>query len=130
MNKVTTDVRYVEIDRKHLIAQLELINVNDDQFEISLDSPYAEGLVSGNIVHVNVFVDIFGYDRRDSNREIIVQREEEFELLIEDIVSNEIQFDVEHAGALDFEPLSTLTDYETMLLLGKDAKVLVKFEVR
>ena len=130
MNKVTTDVRYVEIDRKHLIAQLELINVNDDQFEISLDSPYAEGLVSSNIVHVNVFVDIFGYDRRDSNREIIVQREEEFELLIEDIVSNEIQFDVEHAGALDFEPLSTLTDYETMLLLGKDAKVLVKFEVR
>lgn len=130
MNKVTTDVRYVEIDRKHLIAQLELINVNDDQFEISLDSPYAEGLVSGNIVHVNVFVDIFGYDQRDSNREIIVQREEEFELLIEDIVSNEIQFDVKHAGALDFEPSSTLTDYETMLLLGKDAKVLVKFEVR
>lgn len=86
--------------------------------------------MSSNIVHVNVFVDIFGYDRRDSNREIIVQREEEFELLIEDIVSNEIQFDVEHAGALDFEPLSTLTDYETMLLLGKDAKVLVKFEVR
>ena len=30
MNKVTTDVRYVEIDGKHLIAQFELIDANDD----------------------------------------------------------------------------------------------------
>ena len=40
-----------------------------------------------------------------------------------------VQF-LESNDVLDSEPLSTLTDYETMLLLGKDAKVLVKFEVR
>ena len=30
MNKVTTDVKYVEIDGKHLVAQFELINANED----------------------------------------------------------------------------------------------------
>lgn len=39
MNKVSTDVKYVEINGKHLIAHLELIDANDDQFEISLNSP-------------------------------------------------------------------------------------------
>lgn len=44
-------------------------------------------------------------------------------------ITTNVQF-LESKDVLDSEPLSTLTDYETMLLLDKDAKVLVKFEVR
>ena len=130
MNKVTTEVKYVEIDRNHLVAQFELINANEDQFEISLNSPYAEGSVSNGSANVNVFVDIIGYDRRDPDQEIVVQREEEIELSIDDIESAEIQFEVAHRGALESEPLPMLTEVETMLCLGEDAKVLVKFELK
>lgn len=130
MNKVTTEVKYVEIDGNHLVAQFELINANEDQFEISLNSPYAEGSVSNGSANVNVFVDIIGYDRRDPDQEIVVQREEEIELSIDDIESAEIQFEVAHRGALESEPLPMLTEVETMLCLGEDAKVLVKFELK
>lgn len=130
MNKVTTDVKYVEIDGNHLVAQFELINANEDQFEISLNSPYAEGLVSNGSAHVNVLVDIIGYDRRDLDQEIVIQREEEIELSIDDIESAEIQFEVMHRGALESEPLPMLTEMETMLCLGEDAKVVVKFELK
>lgn len=130
MDKVTTEVKYVEIGGKHLIAQLELINTNDDQFEIALAEPFAEGSVSNGFAHITVYVDILGYDRRDPDREIVIQREEEIELSIEDIESAEMQFDVMHKGALDSEPLPTMTDVETMLLLGEDAKVVVRFELK
>lgn len=130
MNKVTTDVKYVEIDGKHLVAQFEVINANDDQFEISLNSQYAEGAMLDNAIAVIVDVDIIGYDRRDSNQEIVIQREEEIELLIDEIESAEIQFDVAHRGALESEPLPMLTDMETMLCLGEDAKVLVRFGLK
>ena len=130
MNKVTTDVQHVEIGSKHLIAQLELINANDDQFEIALAEPFAEGSVSNSFAHITVYVDILGYDRREPDREIIIQREEEIELSIEDVESAEIQFDVMHKGALDSESLPDLTDVETMLCLGEDAKILVKFELK
>lgn len=30
MSKVTTDVKYVEIDGKHLVAQFEVINAKED----------------------------------------------------------------------------------------------------
>ena len=130
MDKVTTNVNYVEIDGKHLIAHLELINANDDQFEISLNSPYAEGAMLDNAIAVIVDVDIIGYDRRDANQEIVIQREEEIELSIDDIESADIQFDVVHRGALESEPLPMLTDMETMICLGEDAKVVVKFELK
>lgn len=130
MDKVTTNVNYVEIDGKHLIAHLELINANDDQFEISLNSPYAEGAMLDDAIAVIVDVDIIGYDRRDADQEIVVQREEGIELSIDDIEAADIQFDVVHRGALESEPLPMLTDMETMLCLGEDAKVLVKFELK
>lgn len=130
MNKVTTDVKYVEIGEKHLIAQLELINANDDQFEIALAEPFAEGSVSNGFVHISVYVDILGYDRREPDREIIIQREEEIELSIYDVESAEMQFEVAHRGALESEPLSMMTEMETMMCLGEDAKVLVRFELK
>ncbi len=130
MDKVTTNVNYVEIDGKHLIAHLELINANDDQFEISLNSPYAEGTMLDDAIAVIVDVDIIGYDRRDANQEIVVQREEGIELSIDDIESADIQFDVVHRGALESDPLPMLTDMETMICLGEDAKVVVKFELK
>ena len=124
MDKVTTNVNYVEIDGKHLIAHLELINANDDQFEISLNSPYAEGAMLDDAIAV--IVD----DRRDANQEIVVQREEGIELSIDDIEAADIQFNVVHRGALESEPLPMLTDMETMICLGEDAKVVVKFELK
>lgn len=130
MNKVTTDVRYVDLNGQRLIAILELINANDDQFEISLDSPYAEGALDSNTLHAIVDVDIVGYDRRDPDQEIVVQREEEIEISIDDIEASEISFDVAHRGALESEPLPMLTDMETMMCLGEDAKIVVRFEVK
>lgn len=130
MNKVTTDVKHLEIDGKHLVAQFEIIDANDDQFEISLNSPYAEGAMLGTAIAVIVYVDVIGYDRRDCNQEIVIQREEEIELSIDEIESAEIQFDVAHRGSLESEPLSMLTDMETMLCLGEDAKVLVRFGLK
>ena len=130
MNKVTTEVRHVDLNGQRLIAILELINANDDQFEISLNSPYAEGSAFSNTLHAIVNVDIVGYDRRDPEQEIVVQREEEIELSLGDIESTEIQFDVVHRGALESEPLPMLTDYETMMCLGEDAKVVVRFELK
>lgn len=133
MNKVTTRVRYIEIDGKHLIAQLELINVNDDQFEISLDSQYAECAmldVAIVVIVVIVDVDIIGYDRSNPDQEIVIQREEEIELSIDEIESAEIQFEVARRGALESESLPMLTDMETMLCLGEDAKVLVRFGLK
>jgi len=130
MNKVSTDVKYVEINGKHLIAHLELIDANDDQFEISLNSPYAEGAMLDAAIAVIVDVDIVGYDRRNPDPEIVVQREEEIELSIDDIESADIQFDVVHRGALESDPLPMLTDMETMICLGEDAKVVVKFELK
>lgn len=130
MDKVTTDVKHVEINGRHLIAQFELINANEDQFEISLNSPYSEGSVFDNLLAISVFVDVIGYDRSDSSREIIIQREAETMISIGSIESTEMQFEVTHRGALESEPLPMLTDVETMLRLGEDAKVVVKFELK
>lgn len=130
MSKVTTDVKHVEIDGKHLVAQFELIDANDDQFEISLNSPYAEGAMLEAAIAVIVDVDIIGYDRSNPDQEIVIQREEEIELSIDEIESAEIQFEVAHRGALESESLPMLTDMETMLCLGEDAKVLVRFALK
>lgn len=130
MNKVTTDVRYADLNGRHIVVMLELINANEDQFEISLNSPYAEGAVDSNTLHAIVDVDIVGYDRRDPDQEIVIQREEEIELSLDDIEAAEIQFDVVHRGALESDPLPMLTDYETMMCLGEDAKVVIRFEVK
>ena len=127
MNKVTTEVRYAELNGRHIVAIFELINVSDDQFEISLDSPYAEGSVFDSTLAIVVSVDIVGYDRRDSNQEIIIQREVETMISIDNIESAEISFEVVHRGALESEPLPMLTDIETMMCLGEDAKVVVTF---
>ena len=127
MNKVTTEVKYVELNGQRLIAILELINANDDQFEISLDSPYSEGSVFDNLLAISVLVDIVGYDRRDPNLEIVVQREVETMISIDNLDDTEVSFDVVHRGALESEPLPILTDYETMMCLGEDAKVVVRF---
>lgn len=130
MNKVTTEVRYAELNGQSIIAMLELINANDDQFEISLDSPYAEGSVFDNLLAISVLVDIVGYDRRDPNLEIVVQREVETMISIDNLDDTEVSFEVAHRGALESEPLPMLTDYETMMCLGEDAKVVVRFEVK
>lgn len=130
MNKVTTEVKHVDLNGQHVLAIFDLINANDDQFEISLNSPYAEGAVFNDRLAVIVDVDIIGYDRRDSDQEIVIQREEEIELSLDDIEAAEISFDVVHRGALESDPLSMLTDYETMTCLGEDAKVVVTFEVK
>lgn len=130
MNKVTTEVKHVDLNGQHVLAIFDLINANDDQFEISLNSPYAEGAAFNDRLAVIVDVDIIGYDRRDPDQEIVIQREEEIELSIDDIEAAEIEFDVAHRGALESEPLPMLTDYETMMCLGEDAKVVVRFEVK
>ena len=130
MNKVTTEVRHVELNGQRVIAMLELINANDDQFEISLDSPYSEGSVFDNLLAISVLVDIVGYDRRDPNLEIVVQREVETMISIDNLDDTEVSFDVVHRGALESEPLPMLTDIETMMCLGEDAKVVVRFEVK
>lgn len=130
MDKVTTEVRHVDLNGQRLIAILELINANEDQFEISLNSPYAEGAAFNDRLAVIVNVDIIGYDRRDADQEIVIQREEEIELSLDDIEAAEISFDVVHRGALESEPLPMLTDMETMLCLGEDAKIVVRFEVK
>lgn len=130
MNKVTTEVRHVDLNGQHVLAIFDLINANYDQFEISLNSPYAEGAAFNDKLAVIVDVDIVGYDRRDPEQEIIIQREEEIELSLDDIESAEIEFDVVHRGALESDPLPMLTDYETMMCLGEDAKVVVRFEMK
>lgn len=138
MNKVTTNVQFMEfngeddvvVGGKNIVAHFELINANDDQFEISLERPFVESSVYNGSAHAIVYVDIVGYDRRDPEQEIVIQREEEIELSPDDIESAEIQFDVVHRGALDSEPLPMLTDYETMMCLGEDAKVVVRFELK
>lgn len=130
MDKVTTDVKHVEIDGKHLIAQFEIINANDDQFEIELISPYSEGSVLDDILAIMLAVDIVGYDRRDPNLEIVVQREVETMISIDNLDDTEVSFDVVHRGALESEPLPMLTDMESMLCLGEDAKVVVRFELK
>lgn len=130
MNKVTTEVRYAELNGRRILAIFDLINANEDQFEISLNSPYAEGGVASDTLYVNLFVDVIGYDRRDTEQEIVIQREEEFDLWINDLESAEIEFDVVHRGALESDPLPMLTDMETMLCLGEDAKVVVRFELK
>ena len=130
MNKVATEVKYVELNGRHVLAIFDLINANDDQFEISLNSPFAEGSVFSNTLHGAVIVDIIGYDRRDPDQEIVIQREEEIELSLDDIEAAEIQLEVAHRGALESDPLPMLTDMETMMCLGEDAKVVVRFEVK
>ena len=127
MNKVTTDVRYADLNGRHIVVMLELINANEDQFEISLNSPYSEGSVFDSTLAIAVSVDIVGYDRRDSNQEIIIQREVETMISIDNIESAEISFEVAHRGALESEPLPMLTDMETMMCLGEDAKIVVTF---
>lgn len=130
MNKVTTEVRHVNLNGQHIVVMFELINANDDQFEISLNSPYAEGAAFNDRLAVIVDVDIIGYDRRDPDQEIVIQREEEIELSLDNIESAEISFEVAHRGALESEPLPMLTDMETMMCLGEDAKIVVRFEVK
>lgn len=130
MDKVTTEVKYVELNGRHVLAIFDLINANEDQFEISLNSPYAEGAAFNDRLAVIVDANIIGYDRRDPEQEIVIQREEEIELSLDDIEAAEISFDVAHRGALESEPLPTLTDMETMMCLGEDAKIVVRFEVK
>lgn len=130
MNKATTEVKHVNLNGRHVLAIFDLINANEDQFEISLNSPYAEGAAFNDRLAVIVDVDIIGYDRRDPDQEIVIQREEEIELSLDDIEAAEISFEVAHRGALESEPLPMLTDYETMMCLGEDAKVVVRFEVK
>lgn len=138
MNKATTNVQFMEfnggddvvVGGKNIAAHFELINANDDQFEISLERPFVECSVYNGLTHAIVYVDIVGYDRRNPDQEIVIQREEEIELSIDEIESAEIQFDVAHGGALESEPLPTLTEVETMMCLGEDAKVVVRFELK
>lgn len=130
MDKITTEVKHVDLNGQHVLAIFDLINANEDQFEISLNSPFAEGSVFDNLLAISVLVDIVGYDRRNPNLEIVVQREVETMISIDNLDDTEVSFEVAHRGALESGPLPMLTDMETMMCLGEDAKIVVRFEVK
>lgn len=95
-----------------------------------MNSPYSEGSVFDNLLAISVLVDVVGYDRRDPNLEIVVQREVETMISIDNLDDTEVSFEVVHRGALESEPLPMLTEVETMMCLGEDAKVVVRFELK
>lgn len=130
MNKVTTEVRHVDLNGRNIVAVFELINANDDQFEIELDNPFAEGSVFNDNLAIMVVIDVIGYDRRNPDREIVIQRDVETMISIDNVESSTITFDVVHRGALESEPFETMSEVETMMCLGEDAKVVVRLEVK
>lgn len=127
MNKVTTDVKYVEIDGKHLVAQFEVINANEDEYEVSLMSPFVEGGFVDGKIGLSVIFDVVGYGLRDRDLEIVVECELE---VVSDPVAiefDEFRFDVAMNGQLSTDTLSQLTQRETVLCLGEDLQVILTF---
>lgn len=127
MNKVTTDVKHVEIDGKHLVAQFEVINANEDEYEVSLMSPFVEGGFIDCKIGLSAIVDIVGYSLRDRDQEIVVECELEVESDADAIESDEFRFDAARNGSLSTDTLPQLTQRETVLCLGEDLQVILTF---
>lgn len=127
MSKVTTDVKYVEIDGRHLVAQFEVINANEDEYEVSLMSPFVEGGSIDNKIRLSAMVDVVGYGLRDRDQEIVVECELEVESEVDTIESDEFRFDVARNGQLATDTLPQLTQRETVLCLGEDLRVILTF---
>ena len=127
MNKVTTDVKHVEIDGKHLVAQFEVINANEDEYEVSLMSPFVEGGFIDNKIRLSAIVDVVGYGLRDRDQEIVVECELEVESEADTIESDEFRFDAARNGSLATDTLPQLTQRETVLCLGEDLQVILAF---
>lgn len=127
MSKVTTDVKYVEIDGRHLVAQFEVINANEDEYEVSLMSPFVEGGSIDNKIRLSAMVDVVGYGLRDRDQEIVVECELEVESEVDTIESDEFRFDVARNGQLATDTLPQLTQRETVLCLGDDLRVILTF---
>lgn len=127
MNKVTTDVKHVEIDGKHLVAQFEVINANEDEYEVSLMSPFVEGGFVDGKIGLSAIVDVVGYCLRDRDQEIVVECELEVESDADAIESDEFRFDAARNGSLSTDTLPQLTQRETVLCLGEDLQVILTF---
>ena len=127
MNKVTTDVKHVEIDGKHLVAQFEVINANEDEYEVSLMSPFVEGGFVDGKIGLSAIVDAVGYGLRDRDQEIVVECELEVESDADAIESDEFRFDAARNGSLSTDTLPQLTQRETVLCLGEDLQVILTF---
>lgn len=127
MNKVTTDVKYVEIDGKHLVAQFEVINANEDEYEVSLMSPFVEGGFVDGKIGLSVIFDVVGYGLRDRDLEIVVKCELEVESEADTIESDEFRFDAARNGSLATDTLPQLTQRETVLCLGEALQVILTF---
>lgn len=127
MNKVTTDVKHVEIDGKHLVAQFEVINANEDEYEVSLMSPFVEGGFVDGKIGLSVIVDVVGYGLRDRDQEIVVECELEVESDADAIESDEFRFDAARNVSLSTDTLPQLTQRETVLCLGEDLQVILTF---
>lgn len=127
MSKVTTDVKYVEIDGRHLVAQFEVINADEDEYEVSLMSPFVEGGFIDNKIRLSAMVDVVGYGLRARDQEIVVECELEVESEADTIESDEFRFDVARNGQLATDTLPQLTQRETVLCLGEDLRVILTF---
>lgn len=127
MTKVTTDVKHVEIDGKHLVAQFEVINANEDEYEVSLMSPFVEGGFVDGKIGLSAIVDVVGYCLRDRDQEIVVECELEVESDADAIESDEFRFDAARNGSLSTDTLPQLTQRETVLCLGEDLQVILTF---
>lgn len=127
MSKVTTDVKYVEIDGRHLVAQFEVINANEDEYEVSLMSPFVEGGFIDNKIRLSAMVDVVGYGLRYRDQEIVIECELEVESESDTIESDEFRFDVARNGQLATDTLPQLTQRETVLCLGEDLRVILTF---
>lgn len=127
MNKVTTDLKHVEIDGKHLVAQFEVINANEDEYEVSLMSPFVEGGFVDGKIGLSAIVDVVGYCLRDRDQEIVVECELEVESDADAIESDEFRFDAARNGSLSTDTLPQLTQRETVLCLGEDLQVILTF---
>lgn len=123
MSTITTEIRNLRLKERPLIAKLETINANKDEFEIELLNPFAEGAIVDENVLVSVTVDVFGYKLLDRDQEVLIECELDAKTRPEIIESEEFVYEVAKHGSLWSDPLPELTNEETMLSLGDDLKI-------
>ena len=122
-----TNVKNLDLDDKHLVARFELINPNDDEFQVSLICSSAEGSDVQGKIRVSAAFEIFGYSYKNRDLEILVECELEVESDSATIESDEFRFDVAMNGQLATDTLPQLTQRETVLCLGEALQVILTF---
>ena len=122
-----TNVKNLDLGDKHLVARFELINPNDDEFQVSLICASAEGVVVDGKIRVSTAFEIFGCSYANRDLEILVDCELEVESDADKIESDEFRFDVARNGSLSTDTLPQLTQRETVLCLGEDLQVILTF---